>query len=305
MPESVLITGGAGFIGSNLTIQLVNEGYDVTVVDKLTYAGNRDNLEPVADQITFYEGDISDRKLISTLYKDVNLVVNLAAESHVDRSIESGDPFVESNVHGAFVLMDELRSADIDTFVQMSTDEVYGSIADGQFDESDALDPSSPYSASKASADLFARAFRTTYDLPVTVARCTNLFGPRQHPEKLIPKMIQRAGAGDSLPVYGDGTNKREWLYVEDACNALQALLEDGDSEIYNIGGGTEKQNIEVVSTIVEYVGASEQLIEFVDDRPGHDFRYALNYEKLRSELGWEPTVSFEEGLRRTIEWYT
>jgi dTDP-glucose 4,6-dehydratase len=305
MAESVLITGGAGFIGSNLVIHLVNEGYDVIVVDKLTYAGNRGNLEPVDDQITFHEGDISDRELISTLYEDVNLVVNLAAESHVDRSIESGDPFVESNVHGAFVLMDELRSADIDSFVQMSTDEVYGSIADGQFDESDALDPSSPYSASKASADLFATAFRKTYDLPVTVARCTNLYGPRQHPEKLIPKMIQRARAGDSLPVYGDGTNKREWLYVEDACNALQAILEDSNPEVYNIGGGTEKQNIEVVSTIVEQVGASEQLIEFVDDRPGHDFRYALNYEKLRSELGWDSSVSFEEGLRQTIDWYT
>ena len=305
MDDSVLVTGGAGFIGSNLTIHLVNAGYDVTILDKLTYAGDRSNVDPVADQITFYEGDIRNRELVSSIYEDVNCVVNLAAESHVDRSIDSGDPFVESNVHGAFVLMDELRSNKIETFVQMSTDEVYGSIEEGTFDESDNLDPSSPYSASKGAADLFANAFRETYDLPITIARCTNLFGPRQHSEKLIPKMIQRAQDNEPLPVYGDGTNQREWLFVEDACEALHVLLEDGLSEVYNIGGGTEKQNIEVVSTIVDELDVSNDLIEFVEDRPGHDYRYALDYTKLRSELGWEPTVSFQEGLRRTIEWYS
>jgi dTDP-glucose 4,6-dehydratase len=305
MDDSVLVTGGAGFIGSNLTIHLVNAGYDVTILDKLTYAGDRSNVDPVADQITFYEGDIRNRELVSSIYEDVNCVVNLAAESHVDRSIDSGDPFVESNVHGAFVLIDELRYNKIETFVQMSTDEVYGSIEEGTFDESDNLDPSSPYSASKGAADLFANAFRETYDLPITVARCTNLFGPRQHSEKLIPKMIQRAQDNEPLPVYGDGTNQREWLFVEDACEALHVLLEDSLSEVYNIGGGTEKQNIEVVSTIVDELDVSNDLIEFVEDRPGHDYRYALDYTKLRSELGWEPTVSFQEGLRRTIEWYS
>jgi dTDP-glucose 4,6-dehydratase len=304
MRGTVLVTGGAGFIGSNLTAHLVEVGADVIVLDKLTYAGSVANLDPVWNQIEFYRGDVTDRDLVVNLLSDADYVVNLAAESHVDRSIESGSPFVESNVRGTFVLLDELRNADVERFLQMSTDEVYGSIERGTADESATLEPSSPYSASKASADLFTTAFRKTYNLPIAVARCTNVYGPRQHPEKFIPKMISQAAAGESLSVYGDGTNRREWLYVSDVCTALERILLDGAPETYNVGGGTEKENLEVLSAIIDRLNRSADLIEFVEDRPGHDYRYALDWHKIERDLNWSPSVSFDEGLDRTLAWY-
>ena len=303
----VLVTGGAGFIGSNFVHYLLKHSdHTVLTVDALTYAGDKSNLDGVRSHSRheFVEGDIRDRDLVDDLISDVDAVVNFAAESHVDRSIESAEPFVSTNVQGTQTLLDAARGADIERFVQISTDEVYGEILTGEFSEDDPLDPRNPYSATKASADLLARSYHVTYDLPILITRSSNNYGPRQHPEKLIPKFITRAAAGQSLPVYGDGTNVREWTFVLDNCRAIKMLLEDGESgEIYNVGSGHEVQNIEIARKIVDTVGASEDQIEFVEDRPGHDQRYALNTEKMRS-LGWEPEWSFEEGLERTIEYY-
>jgi dTDP-glucose 4,6-dehydratase len=302
--RSILLTGGAGFIGSNFTHRAVAEFDEVYVLDKLTYAGSRDNLEGIHDQVTFVEGDVADRETILRLYESVEYVVNFAAESHVDRSISGGEEFIESNVLGAYVAMDALRDADVERFVQFSTDEVYGSIEDGTFDESGSLDPSSPYSASKASADMFVNAMWETYGLPITVVRPTNVYGPRQHPEKLIPKFTLRALEGKSLPLYGDGTNVRQWLYVSDLCDALLSILDGGGETIYNVAGPSRHSNLEVAETILDGVDASEDLVEFVDDRKGHDQRYALTDEQLRSELDFDPTVSFEEGMATTVAWY-
>jgi dTDP-glucose 4,6-dehydratase len=302
MPR-VLVTGGAGFIGSTLCRHLLSKSYEVTVLDNLTYAGTRKNIETIADDIQFHEGDIRDRELIASLYENADYVVNLAAESHVDRSIDDGSPFLRTNVEGAFTLFDELRNHDIKRFLQISTDEVYGSIEEGMFTEADQLDPSSPYSASKASADLFANAFRRTYHLPITIARCTNVYGPRQHPEKLIPKLILNALQKEPLPIYGDGTNVREWLFVDDAVRAIAAILFQSDAFVYNIGGGEERQNVEVARLILDHLGRSENLIEFVEDRKGHDFRYSLSYQRLQEDIGWEPSTEFENGLSKTIEW--
>ncbi len=246
------------------------------------------------------EGDIRDRDLVD----DADAMVNFAAESHVDRSIEGSKPFVTTNVQGTQTLLDAARDADVDRFLQISTDEVYGQILDGTFSEDDPLEPRNPYSATKASADLLAKSFETTHDLPVLITRTCNNFGPRQHPEKLIPKFIQNAAAGETLPVYGDGSNVREWIYVEDNCRALDVVPRGGAvGEIYNIGSHAEKSNLEVTAAIMDAVGASDDLIEFVDDRPGHDQRYALETEKIEA-LGWEPRYSFEEGLERTVDYY-
>lgn len=300
----MLILGGAGFIGSNFTLRAVAVYDTVHVLDKLTYAGDRDNLGSAADDITFVEGDISDRGLLDELYPDVDHVVNFAAESHVDRSISDGSSFVESNVLGAFSAMDALRDHDIERFVQVSTDEVYGSIESGAFVEGDPLDPSSTYSASKAGADLLVNAYWETYGAPITVLRPTNAFGPRQHPEKLIPKFTLRALQSKPLPVYGDGSNVRQWLYVEDLCSGVMAALKRGNDRIYNLGGRTKKTNLEVTRAILDEVGAPESLIEFVEDRRGHDQRYALNDGRAHEGLGFEPTVGFDEGLAQTVEWY-
>lgn len=300
--KNILVTGGAGFIGSNF-IDFLFEKYNspsIVVLDKLTYAGDKSRISSYLENIEFIKGDISDRETVEKVFSDnIDYVVNFAAESHVDRSIESGDPFVKSNVKGVYVLMDVAKDYDISKFVQVSTDEVYGSIEKGKALENDHLDPSSPYSASKASADMFANSFKVTYDLPVIIARPTNNFGPNQHPEKLIPKFIQKAEKSEKLPVYGDGTNTRDWLYVKDNCRAIDLLLREGQTgEIYNIGANQFKQNIEVTKKILDLVGADDSLIEFVEDRKGHDQRYAIDSSKIRA-LGWRPKVGFEEGLKK------
>ncbi|WP_435196327.1 dTDP-glucose 4,6-dehydratase [Natronomonas sp. EA1] len=300
----LLVTGGAGFIGSNYVRYVLSETHaEVLTLDALTYAGDRSNLDGIPEERhEFVEGDITDRTLVSELVADVDQIVNFAAESHVDRSIEGARPFVESNVAGTQTLLDAAVEHDIDRFVQISTDEVYGEIEEGVFTETDPLHPRNPYAATKAAADHLALSYHETHDLPVVVTRSSNNFGPRQHAEKLIPKLIQRASTGKSLPIYGDGSNVREWIYVEDNCRAVDLVRREGATgEVYNIGSGDERTTVEVARAVLEEVGASEDLIEFVDDRPGHDQRYALDSTKLR-KLGWEPKWSFAEGLARTVE---
>lgn len=304
----VLVTGGAGFIGSNFVRYLLSEYEtdEIITLDALTYAGSRSNLKGVLDnpRHKFIEGDIRDRELVSSLVSKVDTIVNFAAESHVDRSIDGAEPFVTTNVQGTQVLLDAASEADIDRFLQISTDEVYGQILDGNFSEGDRLNPRNPYSATKAGADHLAQSFYTTHNLPVLITRTCNNFGPRQHPEKLIPKFITNAAAGEALPLYGDGTNIREWIYVEDNCRALDLVLREGEpGEIYNIGTDAEKTNLEVTRAILNAVGSDENLIKFVDDRAGHDQRYALNTEKIK-RLGWEPKYTFEEGLENTVGHY-
>ncbi|WP_049916857.1 dTDP-glucose 4,6-dehydratase [Halogeometricum pallidum] len=303
----LLVTGGAGFIGSNFVrFMLENRDDSVVTLDALTYAGSRDNLEGYLDhpKHEFVEGDIRDRDLVDELMSDVDTVVNFAAESHVDRSIDGAEPFVTTNVQGTQVLLDSALNADIDRFLQISTDEVYGQIMDGEFSEDDSLNPRNPYSATKAGADLLAKSYESTHDLPVVITRTCNNFGPRQHDEKLIPKFIQNAAAGEDLPVYGDGSNVREWIYVEDNCRALDAVLREGEiGEVYNIGSGEERTNLEVTQAILDAVGGSEDQITFVEDRAGHDLRYALEIDKIK-QLGWEPEWTFEDGLEQTIDYY-
>jgi dTDP-glucose 4,6-dehydratase len=304
----ILVTGGAGFIGSNFVHYVLDEheGDEVITLDALTYAGSKDNLDGVRDnpRHEFVEGDIRNRELVKKLVSDVDAIANFAAESHVDQSIEGAKPFVTTNVQGTQTLLEAANEGDIDRFLQISTDEVYGQILDGKFSEDDPLNPRNPYAATKAGADLLARSFETTHDLPVLITRTCNNFGPRQHPEKLIPKFIRNAAVGENLPVYGDGSNVREWIYVEDNCRALDVVLREGAvGEMYNIGSHTEKTNLEVNEAILDAVGADEDLIEFVDDRAGHDQRYALETEKIEA-LGWEPAYAFEEGLERTVDYY-
>ena len=304
----ILVTGGAGFIGSNFVHHVLetHENDEIVTLDALTYAGSKANLEGVLDdpRHEFVEGDIRDQELVTDLVTDVDAIVNFAAESHVDRSIEGAKPFVSTNVQGTQTLLDAANEEDIDRFLQISTDEVYGQVLDGTFSEDDPLNPRNPYAATKAGADLLANSFQTTHDLPVVITRTSNNFGPRQHPEKLIPKFIQNAAAGKSLPVYGDGSNVREWIYVEDNCRALDLVLREGSiGEVYNIGSHAEKTNLEVTEAILDAVDASDDLIEFVEDRAGHDQRYALNTDKVEA-LGWEPQYSFEEGLERAVDYY-
>jgi len=304
----LLVTGGAGFIGSNFVHHLLATHPDdeVVTLDALTYAGSRANLEDLPDDSRheFVEGDVRDRALVDDLLAEADTVVNFAAESHVDRSIDGAEPFVATNVQGTQTLLDAALVADIDRFLQVSTDEVYGQILEGTFSEDSPLDPRNPYAATKAGADLLAESYETTHDLPVVITRTCNNFGPRQHDEKLIPKFVRKAAAGEDLPVYGDGSNVREWVYVSDNCRALDLVLREGDvGEIYNIGTGVERTALEVTRAILGAVGGSEEQISFVDDRPGHDQRYALETDKIES-LGWEPEWSFEEGLERTVEYY-
>ncbi|ACV47341.1 MULTISPECIES: dTDP-glucose 4,6-dehydratase [Halomicrobium] len=304
----ILVTGGAGFIGSNFVHHVLDEHEDdeVITLDALTYAGSKDNLDGVLDdpRHEFVEGDIRDHDLVTDLVDDIDAIVNFAAESHVDRSIEGSKPFVTTNVQGTQTLLDAANEADIDRFLQISTDEVYGQILDGKFSENDSLNPRNPYAATKAGADLLAQSFQTTHDLPVLITRTCNNFGPRQHPEKLIPKFIQNADSGEELPVYGDGLNVREWIYVEDNCRALDIILREGDvGDVYNIGSYAEKTNLEVTEAILDAVDADDDLITFVDDRAGHDQRYALETEKIEA-LGWKPEYTFEEGLERTVNYY-
>lgn len=304
----ILVTGGAGFIGSNFVHHILDEHPDdeVITLDALTYAGSLDNLEGVLDdpRHEFVEGNICDRDLVDDLVADVDAVVNFAAESHVDRSIEGADSFVETNVQGVQTLLAAATDADIERFLQISTDEVYGQVLDGAFSADDRLTPRNPYAATKASADLLAKSYETTHDVPVLITRTCNNFGPRQHAEKLIPKFIRNAAAGEELPVYGDGSNVREWIYVEDNCRAIDLVLREGTvGEIYNIGTGEEHTNLEVTNAILDAVGGTEDQITFVEDRPGHDQRYALETDKIE-QLGWEPTWSFEDGLSKTVDYY-
>ena len=302
----LLVTGGAGFIGSNYVhYVLETTNANVTTVDALTYAGDRSNLEGVDEsRHKFIEGDIADRELVDELIKEADIVVNFAAESHVDRSIEGARPFVHSNIAGTQTLLDAAVDHGIDKFVQVSTDEVYGEIVEGEFSEENRLHPRNPYAATKAGADHIALSHYETHDVPVVVTRSSNNFGPRQHPEKLIPKLIHRANEEETLPIYGDGSNVREWTFVEDNCRAIERVRNEGEvGEIYNIGSGTERTNLEVAHAVLNAVNADEDLIEFVEDRPGHDQRYALDSSKVR-DLGWDPEWEFEEGLTQTVEFY-
>ena len=304
----ILVTGGAGFIGSNYVHHLLHTVDDVEVItlDALTYAGSTENLDGVLDdpRHEFVEGDIRDRDLVKDLVAQADTVVNFAAESHVDRSIDGAAPFVETNVNGLQSLLDTALATDLDRFIQISTDEVYGQTLDGDFTENDPLAPRNPYDATKAGADLLAQSYHETHDLPVLITRSSNNFGPGQHPEKLIPKLIRRSLRGESFPLYGDGTNVREWTYVTDNCRAIETVRTHGEpGEIYNIGSNEELTNRTVAEQVLDAVGASEDLITFVEDRPGHDQRYALDSSKVRS-LGWCPEQRFGDGLERTIEYY-
>lgn len=307
----LLVTGGAGFIGSNFIRHFLRIHPDSTVVnlDKLTYAGNLDNLADVQShpKYFFLRGDICDPGCISeVLRQGVDAVVNFAAESHVDRSIADAREFLRTNVQGTYTLLDAARRAGVRRFLHVGTDEVYGSQNPGdEADEESPLKPNSPYAASKASADLLVRAFRETYGFPALITRTSNNYGPNQFPEKFIPLMITNALEGKRLPVYGDGLNERDWIYVEDNCAALDRVLQEGqEGEIYNIGAGEPLPNLVVVRRLLKILGKSEDLIEFVPDRPGHDRRYALKTHKIRRELDWKPAVTFDEGLERTVEWY-
>jgi dTDP-glucose 4,6-dehydratase len=300
----LLVTGGAGFIGSAYVRYRLDAHPDdeVRVLDKLTYAGRPENLEGL-ERCELVEGDIADREAVAEAIEGCGALVNFAAESHVDRSIENPGEFIQTDVFGTFILLEAARDAGI-RHLQISTDEVYGSIEEGSFTESSPLDPSSPYSASKAGGDLIVGAFQNTYEADCLIVRASNNFGPRQHPEKLIPLCILNALAGDPLPVYGDGMQVRNWLWVEDFASAIDLVLAEGNAgEAYNVGGPDERANIDVVKAILELTGRDESLITYIRDRPGHDRRYSLGSEKTRA-LGWEAQVGFEAGIAKAVEWY-
>ena len=307
---NIIVTGGAGFIGGNFVHYMVNKypEYNIIVLDKLTYAGNLETLEPVMDKIKFVKADIADREAVYKLFEETkpDIVVNFAAESHVDRSIENPEVFLKTNILGTQVLMDACRKYGIKRYHQVSTDEVYGTLGDtGYFTETTPLAPNSPYSASKAGADMLVRAYYETYKVPTLITRCSNNYGPYQYPEKLIPFFISRLLRGEKVPVYGDGLNVRDWLYVYDHCAAIDAVLHKGRvGEVYNIGGHNEKTNLEITHLILDAMNKDESSIEYVQDRLGHDRRYAISNDKITSELGWKPSVTFEEGILLTIDWY-
>ncbi|MCF7757156.1 dTDP-glucose 4,6-dehydratase [Paenibacillus xylanexedens] len=307
----LLVTGGAGFIGSNFVLYMLREhpSYEIINVDALTYAGNLENLHTVESnpRYTFIKADIADVQQMEAVFSQgIDVVVNFAAESHVDRSILSPDIFVRTNVMGTQVLLDAAKKYQVTKFVQVSTDEVYGSLgATGLFTEDTPLMPNSPYSASKAGGDLLVRAYHETFGLPVNITRCSNNYGPFQFPEKLIPLIISRALNNEAIPVYGDGLNIRDWLYVEDHCSAIDLVIHNGQSgEVYNIGGNNERTNMYIVQTVLEQLGKPASLIKHVQDRLGHDRRYGIDPTKIRTELGWQPTHNFETGIRETIQWY-
>jgi dTDP-glucose 4,6-dehydratase len=306
----VLVTGGLGFIGSNFIRYLLSNYSDVEVIniDAMKYGSNPENLKDFEEdeRYQFIKGDIADYELMSELVKDVDAVVNFAAESHVDRSISNPYSFLQSNVIGIFTILEAIRKENPDArLVHISTDEVYGDIIQGSFKEDDRLKPSSPYSASKAAADMFVLAYVRTYGINASITRCTNNYGPYQYPEKLIPKTIIRASLNLKIPIYGTGKNVRDWIYVLDHCEAIDLVMQKGEKgEIYNISSGEEKTNLEVVKTILNLMGKDESLIEFVEDRPGHDLRYSLDSSKIGEELGWKPKHNFEEGIRKTVKWY-
>ncbi|CAM3609268.1 MULTISPECIES: dTDP-glucose 4,6-dehydratase [Paenibacillus] len=307
----ILVTGGAGFIGSNFILYMMRQHPQDEIInlDALTYAGNLENLKSVENEpnYTFVHGDIADKGKVDEVFKGgVDIVVNFAAESHVDRSILDPEAFVNANVLGTQVLLDAAKKYGVTKFVQVSTDEVYGSLGEtGLFSETTPLAPNSPYSASKAGGDLLVRAYHETFGLPVNITRCSNNYGPYQFPEKLIPLMISRALQNESLPIYGDGLNIRDWLYVEDHCSAIDLVIRQGRiGEVYNIGGNNERTNIHIVQTILKELGKPESLIRYVEDRPGHDRRYGIDPTKITEELGWKPKHNFETGIKETIQWY-
>ena len=311
----IIVTGGAGFIGGNFVHYMVNKypDYKIICLDALTYAGNMETLEPVMNKenFMFVKGDIADRKAVYSLFEaeKPDVIVNFAAESHVDRSIENPEIFLRTNVIGTSILLDACRKYGIKRYHQVSTDEVYGDLpldrTDLFFTEETPIHTSSPYSASKASADLLVQAYGRTYKLPVTISRCSNNYGPYHFPEKLIPLVIANVLNNRPIPVYGKGENVRDWLYVEDHCIAIDMIIHSGKvGEVYNIGGHNERTNLQVVKTIINALGKSEDLITYVTDRPGHDMRYAIDPTKIKNELGWEPETSFDEGIKKTIKWY-
>ncbi|MBV9369252.1 MAG: dTDP-glucose 4,6-dehydratase [Frankiales bacterium] len=310
----VFVTGGAGFIGSHYVRTMLTGGYpgyddaDVTVFDKLTYAGNLANLEPVADspRYRFVQGDILDGDLLDDVLPGHDVVVNFAAESHVDRSIHGAADFVTTNVVGVQTLLDAALRAGIPRVVQVSTDEVYGSIAEGSFRETDPLEPNSPYSAAKAGGDLIARSYFVTHKMNVSITRCTNNYGPYQYPEKVIPLFVTNLLDGHQVPLYGDGLNIRDWLHVDDHCRGIQLVVESGRAgEVYNIGGGVELTNRELTEKLLDATGRDwDTFVQYVEDRKGHDRRYSLSDDKIREELGYEPKVEFAGGLAETVQWY-
>ena len=306
---TILVTGGAGFIGSNFISYVLNTNSKVKIInlDKLTYAGNLDNLKNVQNNpnYKFIKGDICDAKLVDKLASKCDSIINFAAETHVDRSILEAGSFINTDVLGTYTLLEAARKFKIKKYIQISTDEVYGSIERGSFTESSTLSPNSPYSAAKASGDLLARSYFTTFDLPVIITRASNNFGPYQYPEKLIPLFVTNAIENKQLPLYGDGKNVRDWLFVHDHCSAIYAVLQKGiPGQIYNIGGGNEVTNIQITKEILTQLGKPETLITKVKDRPGHDRRYSVNCSKIKKELGWEPKANFKKAINETIQWY-
>ncbi|MCJ7645666.1 dTDP-glucose 4,6-dehydratase [bacterium] len=305
----LLVTGGAGFIGSNFIRYIIKKypDYKIINLDKLTYAGNLDNLKDIKNNsnYTFIKGDICDRKIVDELAGDVEAIVNFAAESHVDRSIIDASDFIRTNIDGTYNLLEATKRYNISHLIHCSTDEVYGSIEEGSFKETSPLSPSSPYAASKASADMLVHSYRITFNLPVIIARSSNNFGPYQYPEKIIPLFITNALEDKPLPLYGDGMNVRDWLYVIDNCEGIDLILHRGrEGEIYNIGGGNELRNIDLTRMVLKILGKPESLIQPVKDRPGHDRRYSLDSSKIERELGWTPNFNFERALEETVKWY-
>jgi len=303
------VTGGAGFVGSNFIRHILKKypKYKVINLDKLTYAGNLDNLKDIENNrnYLFVKGDICDREVVSELSKDVDAIINFAAESHVDRSIIDASDFIRTNIEGTYNLLEITKKHNISRFIQISSDEVYGSIERGSFNETSPLRPSSPYAASKAAADVLVNSYRVTYNLPTVVARSTNNFGPYQYPEKIIPLFITNAIENRSLPLYGDGMNVRDWLYVIDNCEAIDLILHKGrEGEIYNIAGDNELRNIDLTRMVLKILGKPESLIQAVKDRPGHDRRYSINCSKIKRELGWTPRFNFGRALKETVKWY-
>ena len=304
--HKILVTGGAGFIGSEFVRQAFKKGYKIIVVDKLTYAGDLERLKEIDKKYKFYRTDICNKTQIESIFRKEKpeIVVHFAAESHVDRSIWNATSFIKTNIEGTKILLDVAKNAKIKKFIHISTDEVYGEIKRGQFYENSPLSPSSPYSASKASADLLVRSYIRTYNFPVIIVRPSNNYGPWQYPEKFIPVAIYKSLRNEEIPLYGKGFNVREWLHVTDCAEGILRVMEKGKiKEIYNLGSGEEKRNIDVAKKILKILGKSESLIKFVKDRPGHDYRYSINFSKV-SKLGWRPKVGFEKGIKETVNWY-
>jgi len=305
----LLVTGGAGFIGSNFIRYILNTypDYKIINLDKLTYAGNLDNVKDLEnnDRYEFVQGDIVDPSIVDSLAEKVDIIVNFAAESHVDNSNENADPFLRTNIMGVKTLMDAALKYNHKRFFQISTDEVYGDRNEGFFTEESRLKPSNPYSASKASAEMLVMAYARTHGLPTVVSRCANNYGPYQYPEKLLPFFVHKLLSGEKVPVYGNGSNLRDWLHVDDHCKAIDLILHKGKiGEIYNVSANEEHSNLDITKRMIAILGLSDDKIEFVKDRPGHDIRYAIDSSKIQNELGWKPTIKFEEGFEKTVEFY-